>query len=373
MKIRIQLRQIILPLVLLFTLTGFLQAQNQNIGGDLTGEPLLEYLRANYTPSSTLGYNIARDRMYTILDNHDGVVVCLYTYFEVEVDPDSSTPRADAYDNANGINAEHLWPQSKGAGSEPARSDLHSLYASEIRVNADRANYRFGNIPDEEVNLWYNKVNRENSDNIFTSTPPPVEERDEWSKLKSGDKFEAKLDRKGDIARAMFYFYTIYKDEADNNDPNYFYSMDEALLTWHDMDEVDDYEVWRTETISGWQGNVNPFVMDTTLVRRAYFPDDPATSNERNTGLPKAVTLGQNYPNPFNPATSISYNLPENQNVKIAIYDMLGREVTVLVNGTRAAGPHEVHWDASNFSSGIYLYSLETESVRFTRNMTLIK
>jgi len=260
--------------------TGVSSAQNESIGGDLTGEPLLEYLRSNYTPNSTLGYNTARDRMYTILDNHDGQVICVYTYFEMPVDPNSSTPRADAFDNGNGINAEHLWPQSLGAGSEPARSDLHSLYSSEVRVNQDRGNLRFGTIPDNEVDLWYHKTSREETGSIFTSTPPPEDERYQWSKRKNNDRFEAKLDTKGDIARAMFYFYTVYKDEADAEDPDYFTSMVEDLLDWHDIDEVDEYEVWRTETISGWQGNVNPFVMDTTLIRRAYFSEDGGSDTD---------------------------------------------------------------------------------------------
>lgn len=272
-----------LQLLISLFLVSSLTAQDQNIGGTLTGEPLLEYLRDNYTPNSTLGYNTARDRMYTILDNFDGVVICVYTYFEVPVDPESDSPRADAFtlitaegDTLGGINAEHLWPQSKGASSEPARSDLHSLYASEIRVNQDRASFKFGNIDDGEVEKWYNKVNRDTSDDIFSFTAPPEAERGEWSKLSAvGPKrFEAKDDTKGDIARAMFYFYTIYRTEADAADPGFFDSMYEDLLTWHDFDEVDEYEVWRTETIEGWQGNVNPFVMDTTLVRRAYFSDD---------------------------------------------------------------------------------------------------
>ncbi|MCH8557691.1 MAG: endonuclease [Balneolia bacterium] len=266
-------------LLLFILLPGIIHAQNQQIGGDRTGEELLEYLRENYTPNQTLGYDTARDRMYTILDNFDGMVVCLYTYFEVPVDPNSSTPRADAFQGGNGINAEHLWPQSLGAGNEPARSDLHSLYASEIRVNADRANYKFGDIPDEDVDRWYNKVNRDEGNLIFTTTPPPVEVRDEYSKITlSGDiRFEVKKDMQGDVARAMFYFYTIYRNQADASDPNYFSSMSEALRSWHNADHVGEYELWRTSQIEEWQGNVNPFIADTTLVRRAYFTDDDST------------------------------------------------------------------------------------------------
>lgn len=514
-------------------------AQNQSIGGDLTGEPLLEYLRSNYTPDATLGYNTARDRMYTILDNRDGKVIGVYTYFEMPVDPNSSTPRADAYDGGSGINAEHLWPQSKGAGSEPARSDLHHLRSTEVRANQDRGSLKFGTIPESEIDRWYNKSSREETGLIFTTTAPPEAERDEWSKVKLNDRFESKLDTKGDVARSMFYFYTIYHDEADAEDSGFFSSMDDALLEWHDIDEVDNDELTRTQQISEWQGNVNPFVMDTTLIRRAYFSEDGgsepdpdpdeelifaesfgsvssttdiASHSYENTGLefegngdiresipsggyegasgnalvfmnegeryltignintsgyeelslhfgmhafstemvsieystddgeswteihndlvqpngswalhqidntgiptdqsvtlrfsknngqqyriddislngtegqfttidtaadtPASVSLNQNYPNPFNPATSIQFDLPQNQRVKLAVYDMLGREVAVLADGMRQAGFHEVSFNASDMASGIYIYSLETNSKRITRKMTLIK
>jgi len=514
-------------------------AQNQTIGGDLTGEPLQQFLRENYTPNITLGYNIARDRMYTILDNRDGKVIGVYTYFEMPVDPNSSSPRQDAYDGGSGINAEHLWPQSKGAGSEPMKSDLHHLRSTEVRANQDRGNLKFGTIPDSDVDRWYNKSSRDETGLIFTTTAPPQAERDQWSKVKLNDRFESKLDTKGDVARSIFYFYTIYRDEADAEDSGFFSSMDEALLEWHDIDKVDSDEILRTETISDWQGNVNPFVMDTTLVRRAYFMQDggtdpnpdpvfteifsetfgtvssstgiqehefdnadlsfdgsgdiretlpsvgyenasgnaqvfmnlgnqyftisnvnttgfeqlalsmgiyssgdtpltigyrtdsegvwtnvtyssqpiggswelleitdsglpsaeflsirfskdnglqyrlddirlrgvdvEATSSGENTDLPNGITLDQNYPNPFNPATSIRYELPESKKVKLSVYDMLGREVAIIVNEVKAAGSHTARWDASGMSSGIYMYVLKTNTVRTTRKMTLMK
>jgi len=137
-------RLVTLTVALCLGIGGNLFAQNQTIGGNLTGEPLQEFLRENYTPDLTLGYSTARDRMYTILDNRDGKVIGVYTYFEMPVDPNSSSPRSDAYDNGNGINAEHLWPQSKYLGDEPMKSDLHHLRSTEVRANQDRGNLKFG-------------------------------------------------------------------------------------------------------------------------------------------------------------------------------------------------------------------------------------
>ena len=98
-----------------------------------------------------------------------------------------------------------------------------------------------------------------------------------------------------------------------------------------------------------------------------------ATSSEISNEIESKISLSQNYPNPFNPSTSIQYQLPESQRVKVSVYDMLGREVSVLVNEIKPAGTHSVSWDASGMSSGIYMYRLETESFRTTRKMTLMK
>ena len=74
--------------------------------------------------------------------------------------------------------------------------------------------------------------------------------------------------------------------------------------------------------------------------------------------IPENISLYQNYPNPFNPVTKIKYDLPITNYVKLAVYDILGREVAVLFNEKQTAGKHEIKWDASNFSSGVYFYKL---------------
>jgi hypothetical protein len=89
--------------------------------------------------------------------------------------------------------------------------------------------------------------------------------------------------------------------------------------------------------------------------------------------LPSDVALEQNYPNPFNPTTQITYQLPQQSDVRLQVFDMAGRQVATLVNESVSAGTHTVNFDASNLSSGIYLYKLQTGSAVITRKLTLIK
>ncbi len=83
--------------------------------------------------------------------------------------------------------------------------------------------------------------------------------------------------------------------------------------------------------------------------------------------------LFQNYPNPFNPSTLINFQIPVNGQVFLNVYDMLGREVAVLVNGPIQAGYHQITFDAKNLSSGMYIYRLKAGSTVITRKLTLIK
>ncbi len=96
------------------------------------------------------------------------------------------------------------------------------------------------------------------------------------------------------------------------------------------------------------------------------------TSIEDN-NLPKEFSLSQNYPNPFNPTTVINFSLPQDAQVKLTMYDMLGREVAVMVNELRSAGTYSITVDGRALASGIYVYRLEAGNRTFTRKMTLIK
>jgi hypothetical protein len=76
---------------------------------------------------------------------------------------------------------------------------------------------------------------------------------------------------------------------------------------------------------------------------------------------PTAFALDQNFPNPFNPATKIQYQLPTDSKVTLRMYDVLGREVTTLMNDVQPAGYHDAQWNAVNVASGVYFYRMEAQ------------
>lgn len=245
----------LLLIVSLFMLPAF--AQNDQIAPTLTKEALISFLQDNYSVSNPLGYNSARDAMYGSIDNKNGNIVCVYTGYTI-----TANTRGDAF--SKGINTEHTWPQGMFDKDEPMRGDIHHLFPTVIDVNGDRSNFPFDEIPDNETDRWY--INTDEQTSIPTSNI------DEYSELLSGSSFEPREDHKGNVARAIFYFWAIYQNTNDvSDDASFFNGMKDVLLTWHDLDAVDDAEVARSLGAESAQGNKNPFVHDTTLVRRAFF------------------------------------------------------------------------------------------------------
>ena len=94
--------------------------------------------------------------------------------------------------------------------------------------------------------------------------------------------------------------------------------------------------------------------------------------------IPEEFAIHQNYPNPFNPVTTLRYDLPENSRVNITIYDMMGREVKILINQTQDPGYKSIIWNATNdygkpVSAGIYLYQIQAGEYISTKKMVLLK
>ena len=115
--------------------------------------------------------------------------------------------------------------------------------------------------------------------------------------------------------------------------------------------------------------NIEPFSIPGL---KTEIIDEIVSVNEVH-NIPNAITLSQNYPNPFNPTTTIHYAIKERASVEIVLYDILGREVEVLVNEEQDAGYYKIDFNASRLASGIYFYRLQAGSFVETKKMVLLK
>jgi hypothetical protein len=119
--------------------------------------------------------------------------------------------------------------------------------------------------------------------------------------------------------------------------------------------------------------------VNSTLKEITMVDAEPFSILEQTTSIKEPVSLAtefrlyQNYPNPFNPTTIINYELPITNYVELSIYNLLGQKVTILVSERQKAGHHQVEWDASGFSSGIYYYRIEAGEFQDVKKMVLLK
>tara|TARA_B100001123_G_scaffold444753_1_gene594447 strand:- start:1645 stop:2529 length:885 start_codon:yes stop_codon:yes gene_type:complete len=229
------------------------------IGEGLYGQELIDFLVENYKTSSVMSYNSARDAMYGYIDNDSGTVSCIYTEFSVD-DVPTNNPRPIVHDG--GIDCEHLWPQSMYEGTQPMKSDIHHLRPSKSNVNGSRGNKPYDESNDNVTQTWYWLDYQLNN--------PPNQNIDKYSESASL-VFEPREEVKGDIARAMFYFYTMYKDEADDD---FFEIQKDILYEWHQIDSIEQIEIDRTWHIADYQDYPNPFILDSSLIQRCYFELD---------------------------------------------------------------------------------------------------
>lgn len=129
--------------------------------------------------------------------------------------------------------------------------------------------------------------------------------------------------------------------------------------------------------LSNFRGELDEVhIVDTVLT--SFDVITGLTRHEQNPVIPEAYTLHQNFPNPFNPTTTVTFNIPENGHVQLAIYNILGQEVRMLYNQKLLAGSYSVEWDGRNahgipLPSGIYIYRLRTEGFDQAKRMVLLK
>ena len=245
-------------LFILFAFNTSAQYDHESVFSDLEGEMLRVAVVESYKPAEVLDYGNARDTFFRNIDAVDHVLECVYTGFKITLDPNSD-PTIDAF--AKGINTEHTFPRSKGAWENTdAHSDMHHLFPTLADVNTARGSLPFADIIDSQTDRWFIE------DNVETSIPS--QGIDNYSELHNSENFEPRERHKGDVARAYFYFYTMYQSQADQADPDFFEIQRETLCKWHFDDPVDEKEWIRNIKIAEYQdGKKNPFILDCKLAR----------------------------------------------------------------------------------------------------------
>jgi hypothetical protein len=164
-----------------------------------------------------------------------------------------------------------------------------------------------------------------------------------------------------EIAYDMFEYSGFSPDSANTIDPRLFYGHPAGDM---DQDGKNEYVFVNYRTsFDIWQDDGYVWVIE----------NDAVTSVNDNDIIPTKISLSQNYPNPFNPATNIKFNLVESGYVSLKVYDILGNEVAELVNGELNAGVHNKVFNAGNLSSGVYFYTLKTNSFKETKKLMLMK
>ncbi len=323
------------------------QYDHKDILSQLEGEALLQELIIDYKPTMIQSYTDARHFMFREVYNQRDTVETIYAGFKRYLDPGSADPIQFFLtgDQNTQIDTEHSYPRSKGADrNTDAGSDLHHLFPSRKLINSSRGNLPFGEVIDTETETWYLESRSQSG--------IPNMDIDDYSEL-GPDRFEPRENQKGNIARAMFYFYSMYRDRAEAADPQFFDVMKENICGWHYADPVDSLEWERSKMIGEFQGHeANPFVLDCSLAARLYC-EEISDACAFLTSI-KSVNIKEvkAFPNPVEDIIKI--NLGEvgaDKRVTLTIFDIMGknhltltsRDDSVILNlGSLASGMYQL-------------------------------
>ncbi len=289
-----------------------------------TGTTLLACLRAGYPRTNARSYT---DRT-SFYSSYYGAppYTCVYT--------GRSGPLGDS--GPAEINTEHTWPQSKMPSETSQRTDMHNLYLTIASVNSARGNLPFAEIDDNAAAAWYGPTG---------DGPRPTTNAAAFSEG-TPSVFEPREDHKGNVARAMAYFYTLY----GTNDESFWQANKPILVPWNTLDAADSEERARNTAIRSYQGNDNPFILDATLMQRAFGTTTSTTATDR----PLVFTATLSGPRPVRSALSITLDLPSAGEVTVEVYDVSGRRVAQIAS-TEAAGTTRLSLDVSALPAGAYV------------------
>lgn len=334
----------------------------------LAGDDLRAALHGIIDDHTVLTYASSWESFYTTDDKPNGKVWDMYSDVPGGTPPYEYTFGVDQGGiggvEGTGYNREHAWPSSWSGGELlPKYSDLFTLYPTDNFVNNQRGSDPYGVVSSP---TWTSLNGCKRGDCTYPGY--------------SGIAFEPIYEYKGDFARTYFYvtvrYYTedvAWSTSAMTDGADILPWAVNMLLDWHEADPVDRKELERNGTVYGMQHNRNPFIdrpeFADLLYQAAGLEDEPAAP---------AFALHQNAPNPFARTAVVRFALATRSDVRISVYDVVGRLVRVLSDRSYAPGEHEVIWDGLDargreVAAGVYFYAMEADGFRDERKMVLLR
>lgn len=235
----------------------------------LQGVALRDWYRANWYDGKRveLSYAQARGKMYNYADNYNNLVTCVYSGYQETV-PFSTTNTSTTV--VSNINCEHTVPQAWYNEVVRMRTDMHHLFPTYITWNSIRGSDPFADIPDATTQTWIR--------GLVGQSAIPAANLSEWSE-DTNLEFEPREDHKGNVARAIFYFYTMHAGQPElitTGHQNISAAADlNTLYAWHLADPVDTREIERNNRVAASQGNFNPYIAHPGTVAAAWSITPP--------------------------------------------------------------------------------------------------
>ncbi len=291
----------------------------------LNGTNLRTWLKQNYYDGkhAALGYSEARRQMYNFIDNKSNSITGVYSGYQ------KSWQFGGTGTNPMPINAEHTVPQSFFDKAEPMRSDIHHLFPTHVNWNSVRSNHKFAEISDSRTQKWMYLTNEQST--IPRTNINAYSESD-------GAVFEPREIQKGNTARAIFYFYTMYPNKAGSINS---LGNINTLYQWHLDDPVDAIEYTRNNAIEQVQGNRNPYIDQPSLVGLAWGFTSTPTPTPTPTPVPTTNTL---FISEYVEGTS--------NNKAIEIANQTGRTITMSSYSIRKQTNGSGNWSSDFYLSG---------------------
>lgn len=175
-----------------------------------------------------------------------------------------------------------------------------------------------------------------------------------------------------DQTNTMNYNYHAYPITLTSEYKEYVINFKDFHERWGTQTPVDPSLIRYLGLILDKSRNTNISACNMEIKNIAFVPNAETEIEEKEI-VPTEFLLSQNYPNPFNPSTVVEFSIPYPEYITLKVYDILGREIKTLVNGTMNPGVHRVLFNASNLASGVYLYRLSGTSINITKKMLFTK